>query len=322
MITKRPRRLRKNSTIRELVAETGLSREDFIMPAFVIPGKNKREDIASLPGIARMSSDVLIHEVEEIVHVGIKAILLFGIPEHKDGQGSHAYEMNGVVQEALRKIKDQYPDLYLITDVCLCSYTDHGHCGILKNNVVDNDTTLDILARVAVSHGEAGADMVAPSDMMDGRVGTIRTALDRDGYTDVSIMSYAVKFASNFYGPFRDIAEAKPAFGDRKSYQMDYRNTEEAVREVRLDIEEGADIVMVKPAFAYLDIIRKIRDTFSIPIAAYNVSGEYSMIDAAAKAGIVNREEAMKEILIAMKRAGARLIISYFTKELFQKELI
>ena len=322
MITKRPRRLRKNSAIRELVAETRLSREDFIMPAFVIPGKNKREDIASLPGIARMSSDLLMNEVEEMVSLGIKAVLLFGIPDRKDGEGSSAYDSNGVVQEALRRIKDRYPELYLVTDVCLCSYTDHGHCGILENNVIENDKTLDILARVAVSHAQCGADMVAPSDMMDGRVGAIRTALDRDGYADVSIMSYAVKFASNFYGPFRDIAEAKPAFGDRKSYQMDYRNAEEAIREVRLDIEEGADIVMVKPALLYLDIIRKIRDTFSIPIAAYNVSGEYSMIDAAAKAGIVNRDEAMKEILIAMKRAGARLIISYFTKELFQKELI
>ncbi len=322
ILKRRPRRLRKNNAIRNLMAETKLTREDFIMPLFVIEGENKQEAIKSLPGISRMSPDVAMKEVDEIVQLGVQALLLFGIPETKDVQGSSAYDSNGVVQEAIKRIKDRYPDLFLITDVCLCSYTDHGHCGVVQDKVIVNDRTLDILARVAISHAQAGVDMVAPSDMMDGRVGVIRSVLDRDGYEHVGIMSYAVKFASNFYGPFRDIADATPIFGDRKSYQMDYRNADEALREINLDVEEGADIIIVKPALAYLDIIRRIKDTINIPIAAYNVSGEYSMIDLAGSHGLMKREEAFMETLIAMKRAGASIIISYFTKELLRKDLI
>lgn len=313
-IVKRPRRLRVNETIRSIVRETKINIEDLVYPLFVVEGENIKEEIKSMPDNYRFSIDKLLEEVKELQELGIKSILLFGIPEHKDECGSDAYDENGIIQKAVRAIKVNSPKMYVITDICMCEYTCHGHCGILTGDgYVDNDKTLEYLGKIAVSHALAGADMVAPSDMMDGRVGYMREALDKAGYVNVPIMAYSAKYSSAFYGPFRDAADSAPSFGDRKAYQMDPANINEAVREVELDIEEGADIVMVKPALPYLDVIRKVKDTFNIPIAAYNVSGEYSMIKMAVDNGLLN-ESAIMESLVSIKRAGADIIITYFAK--------
>ncbi len=311
----RPRRLRSNENIRRMVRETKLSPDDFIYPLFVTHGKGVKKEISSMPGNFQQSIDNIVKDCEEVMALGIPAVLLFGIPEHKDEVGSEAYSDEGIVQHAIKAIKNKTPELIVITDVCLCEYTSHGHCGLIKNGKVQNDATLELLAREALSHAKAGADMVAPSDMMDGRVGAIRHTLDNEDFHDVPIMSYAAKYASSFYGPFREAAESTPQFGDRRSYQMDAPNSREALREVALDIDEGADIVMVKPALAYLDIIYQVKQQFNLPVAAYNVSGEFSMIKAAAKLGWLDGERAMMESLIAMKRAGADIILTYFAKE-------
>jgi porphobilinogen synthase len=311
----RPRRLRKNETIRRMVRETSLSPDDFIYPLFVTFGKNVRKEIKSMPGCFQESVDMIVRHAKEVYSLGIPAILLFGIPEHKDEIGSGAYDPKGVVQKAITAIKNKVPGLYVVTDVCMCEYTSHGHCGIIENGEVRNDPTLELLAKEAVSHAKAGADMVAPSDMMDGRVGAIRTALDKEGFAETPIMSYAAKYASSFYGPFREAAESTPRFGDRRSYQMDPSNRREALKEVALDVQEGADIVMVKPAMTYLDIISDVRESFDLPVAAYNVSGEYSVIKAAAKLGWIDEKRAMMEVLTSIKRAGADLILTYFAKE-------
>jgi len=298
-----------------MVRETTLSVDDLILPLFVTFGKGKKIAIKSMPGHYQLSVDNLAKEVKEIKTLGIPAVILFGIPEHKDEVGSEAYNPKGVVQQAIKAIKDKAPELYVITDVCMCEYTSHGHCGVIKHEDVDNDATLELLAKEALSHAKAGADMVAPSDMMDGRVGAIRKILDENNFSHMTIMSYAAKYASAFYGPFREAAESTPEFGDRRSYQMDPANSDEALREVRLDIEEGADIVMVKPALPYLDIIRRIKDEFKYPVAAYNVSGEFSMLKAANQLGWMDGERAMMESLVSIKRAGADLILTYFAKE-------
>ncbi len=311
----RPRRLRRNSNLRKLLAETKLSVDDFIYPMFVIPGRNKKVAVKSMPGIYKQSIDNLIKEIREVKKLGIKAILLFGIPERKDEMGTEGYDENGIIQKAIREIKKKVEDIIVITDVCMCEYTSHGHCGIIRDGDVDNDETLQYLARMSLSHAQAGADMVAPSDMMDGRVGVIRDELDANGFSSIAIMSYAAKYASAFYGPFREAAESPPQFGDRRSYQMDPPNVREALREIELDIEEGADIVMVKPALAYLDVIRAVREGFDHPIAAYNVSGEYSMVKAAGKLGWIDEEPVMMEVLTSIKRAGADLILTYFAKD-------
>ena len=311
----RPRRLRRNSNLRKLLAETKLSVDDFIYPMFVIPGRNKKVVVKSMPGIYKQSIDNLIKEIREVKKLGIKAILLFGIPERKDEMGTEGYDENGIIQKAIREIKKKVEDIIVITDVCMCEYTSHGHCGIIRDGDVDNDETLQYLARMSLSHAQAGADMVAPSDMMDGRVGVIRDELDANGFSSIAIMSYAAKYASAFYGPFREAAESPPQFGDRRSYQMDPPNVREALREIELDIEEGADIVMVKPALAYLDVIRAAREGFDHPIAAYNVSGEYSMVKAAGKLGWIDEELVMMEVLTSIKRAGADLILTYFAKD-------
>lgn len=313
---KRPRRLRHNLAMREMVRETTLERRNLVYPIFVVEGENIKEEISSLKGIFHFSLDCLEEEIKELVGLGIQYVILFGIPNEKDAFGKEAYSEKGIVQEAIRKVKEIAPDMYVITDVCMCQYTDHGHCGILsKEGYVQNDVTLPYLARIAVSHAKAGADMVAPSDMMDGRVAAIRAALDENGFMNVPIMSYSVKYASSFYGPFRAAAHSAPAFGDRKTYQMDIANTDEALREVELDLEEGADIVMVKPALSYLDIIRRVKDNFNAPIAAYNVSGEYAMIKMAVENGLLD-EKAIYESVLSIKRAGADIIITYFAKEL------
>ena len=311
----RPRRIRKNEVIRRMVRETSLSLDDFIYPLFVTFGKNIRKEIKSMPGCFQESADRVVKNAKEVYSLGIPAVLLFGIPEHKDEVGSSAYDPHGVVQKAIKAIKDKIPELYVITDVCMCEYTTHGHCGIIEKGEVKNDPTLELLAKEAVSHAKAGADMVAPSDMMDGRVYAIRTALDEEGFSEIPIMSYAAKYASAFYGPFREAAESTPKFGDRRSYQMDPANRREALKEVALDIEEGADIVMVKPAMTYLDIISDVREKFNLPVAAYNVSGEYSLIKAAAKLGWIDENRAMLEVLTSIKRAGADLILTYFAKD-------
>ena len=311
----RPRRLRANENIRRMVRETKLSPDDFIYPLFVTHGKGVKKEISSMPGNFQQSIENIVKDCEEVQGLGIPAVLLFGIPEHKDEVGSEAYSDEGIVQHAIKAIKNKLPELIVITDVCLCEYTSHGHCGVIKNSTVQNDATLELLAREALSHAKAGADMVAPSDMMDGRVGAIRHTLDSEGFSDTPIMSYAAKYASSFYGPFREAAESTPQFGDRRSYQMDAPNSREALREVALDVDEGADIVMVKPALAYLDIIYQVKQQFNLPVAAYNVSGEFSMIKAAAKLGWIDGERAMMESLIAMKRAGADIILTYFAKE-------
>ncbi len=311
----RARRLRRTETLRRMVREVQLDPSDFILPFFVRPGKQIKKPVASMPGQFQLSVDSLLKELQEPVERGIPAVLLFGIPEKKDPVGSQGYAKNGVVQQAVRAIKDAYPDLVVITDVCLCEYTDHGHCGIIVEGDVDNDQTLELLARMAVSHASAGADIVAPSDMMDGRIGAVREALDEAGYEWLPIMSYAAKYASAFYGPFRDAAESPPKFGDRRSYQMDPANADEALREVAMDVDEGADLIMVKPALPYLDVISRVRNSFDLPLAAYNVSGEYAMIKAAAQNGWIDGDRCMMEALTSIKRAGADLIISYHSLE-------
>jgi porphobilinogen synthase len=311
----RPRRLRRNEKIRELVRETSLSPKNFIYPIFVGPGKDKAQPVSSMPGVAQLTVDRAVIECEEVNALGIPAVILFGIPDHKDSTGTEAYADSGYVQQAVRNIKEKVPGLLVMTDVCLCEYTDHGHCGVIKDGDVDNDSTLELLAQEALSHARAGVDIVAPSDMMDGRVGTIRKALDQNGFEQIAIMAYAAKYASGFYGPFREAAESTPQFGDRRSYQMDPANADEALREVELDIREGADIVMVKPAMAYLDIVFRVKQKFGYPVAAYNVSGEYSMIKAAGQKGWIDEARIMMEVLFAIRRAGADMILSYFAKD-------
>ena len=312
----RPRRLRRTAPLRDLVRETALSPRDFIYPLFVCPGRDRAQPVSSMPGVSQLSVDRAAQEAETVQRLGIPGVILFGIPEAKDPAGSEAYADHGVVQEAIRAIKDRVPDLLVVTDVCLCEYTDHGHCGVVADNDVDNDGTLELLAREALSHARAGADVVAPSDMMDGRVGAIRTALDRDGFPQVAILSYAAKYASGFYGPFREAAESTPQFGDRRSYQMDPGNGDEALREVETDIAEGADMVMVKPALPYLDVISRVKQRFRFPTAAYNVSGEYAMIKAAARNGWLDESRVVPEVLLSIKRAGADVILTYFAKDM------
>ncbi|NLB06105.1 MAG: porphobilinogen synthase [Desulfobulbaceae bacterium] len=312
----RPRRLRRTETFRAMIRETRLAPEQMIYPLFVLPGKGVREPVPSMPGVFRLSVDQLAAEARDCLALGVRSVLLFGLPDKKDGLGSGAYARNGIVQQAIRELKNRAPDMTVVTDVCLCEYTDHGHCGCLAGEEVDNDATLELLAKTALSHAQAGADMVAPSDMMDGRVSEIRTALDEENFHNVPIMSYAVKYASAFYGPFRDAAECAPRFGDRRGYQMDPANSREALREATLDVDEGADILMVKPAIAYLDIIARLHDEFDLPVAAYQVSGEYAMIKAAAERGWIDGERVMAESLIAIRRAGADIILTYFAKEM------
>ncbi len=311
----RPRRLRSSNVIRRMVKETSVTPDNFIYPLFVTYGKDVKKEISSMPNCFQESIDVVVNSAKEIYSLGIPAVILFGIPEKKDERATEAYNDHGVIQEAIKAIKDTVPDLFIITDVCLCEYMSHGHCGIVENGRILNDPTLELLCKEALSHTKAGADMVAPSDMMDGRVSAIREALDSGGFQQVPIMSYSAKYASAFYGPFREAAESTPQFGDRKAYQMDPHNRREAIREVELDIEEGADIVMVKPALSFLDIISDIRDNFNIPVAAYNVSGEYSLIYAATKMGWIDYEKVMMEVLVSIKRAGADLILTYFAKD-------
>lgn len=311
----RPRRLRKNENIRRLVRETKLSIDDLIYPLFIEAGEGIKKEIPSMPGIYRYSLDKIDEELKEVIDLNIPAVLLFGIPSAKDEVGSDTWNENGVIQTAIKYIKDKYPQLYVITDVCFCEYTSHGHCGVLCCGDVDNDKTLENTKKQVVSHAKAGADMVAPSGMMDGVVKAIREALDEEGFTDIPIMAYSAKYASSYYGPFRDAADSTPAFGDRRTYQMDPANRREALKEVALDIEEGADIVMVKPALAYLDIISDIKQNFNVPVAAYNVSGEYSMIKAGGKLGWIDEQKVMLETLTSMKRAGADIIITYFAKD-------
>ena len=311
----RLRRLRRTEGLRALVRENSVSITDLVYPLFAIEGKGIKQEIASMPGIFRFSPDQLLPEVEEIARLGIPAIILFGIPERKDETGSSAYDSEGVVQQAIRTIKKSMPQLLVITDVCLCEYTSHGHCGVIANGDVDNDQTLPLLAKTALSHAEAGADIVAPSDMMDGRIKVVREMLDTNGFQHIPILSYAAKYASAFYGPFREAVGSAPQFGDRRSYQMDPPNVWEALREVEQDINEGADIVMIKPALAYLDVIRRVRDAFNYPVAAYSVSGEYTMVKAAARQGWLDEKSVVLEILTAIKRAGADITITYHAKE-------
>ena len=315
----RPRRLRRNEAIRALVRETTVTRDDLVQPLFVIHGQGVRNPVSSMPGVFQLSLDETLKECQELQHRGVRAVLLFGIPALKDATGSDSYTEGGIIQTAVAAIKQAFPSLYVITDVCLCEYTDHGHCGPIVDGDVDNDATLELLQKQVVAHAKAGADMVAPSGMMDGMVAAIREALDDEGFTGVPIMSYAAKYASGFYGPFREAAESTPKFGDRRAYQMDPANADEAIREVELDVDEGADIVMVKPAGPYLDIIHRVKTTFGLPTAAYQVSGEFAMIEAAAAKGWIDRERVIRESLTAIKRAGADIIISYFTKEFADK---
>jgi len=311
----RPRRLRKNELFRRLIRETYLSVDNFILPLFATVGKGVKKPIGSMPGHFQLSVDLLVKEVQECRELGIPAVLLFGIPERKDETASGAFARDGIVQQAVRRIKDNVPEILVVTDVCLCEYTDHGHCGMIEKGEVHNDMTLEVLAETAVSHAKAGADMVAPSAMMDGQVGMIREGLDEAGYETVPIMAYSAKYASCFYGPFREAAESAPRFGDRKAYQMDPANGDEAIREMNLDVQEGADILMVKPALPYLDIIRRAKEEFDLPLAAYNVSGEFAMIKAAAQMGWLDEEKAMMESLTAIRRAGADIILTYFARE-------
>lgn len=313
---RRPRRLRASNSIRNLVRETKVNIEDLIYPLFVVEGENIKEEIKSLPDVYHLSVDRLEEEIKELNELGIEHILLFGIPDEKDCCGLEAFNDNGIVQKAIRKVKEIDPNMNVITDVCMCQYTSHGHCGILtEEGYVDNDQTLEYLAKISVSHAKAGADMVAPSDMMDGRIEAIREALDENGLETVGIMAYSVKYASNFYGPFREAAHSAPSFGDRKTYQMDPANVNEAVLEAELDMLEGADILMVKPALSYLDVIRRVKDNFNLPLAAYNVSGEYSMLKLAVKEGLLD-EKAIYESVMSIKRAGADIIITYFAKDI------
>jgi len=311
----RPRRLRRSKNLRSLVRETILTKDDFIAPVFVIAGNNIKNEVASMPGVFQFSLDRLNEEIDELLSAGITRIILFGIPAEKDAVGSDSYSKDGIIQQALRYLKKKYPELYLITDVCMCEYTDHGHCGILKGDEVDNDTTLGYLQKQVISHAEAGVDMVAPSGMMDGMVEAIREALDGQGFSQIPIMSYAVKYSSAYYGPFREAADSSPQFGDRKDYQMDPANVREGMKEAMIDLEEGADILMVKPALSYLDVIARVKDNVDCPVACYNVSGEYSMIKAAAEKGWIDGDQVMMESLLSMKRAGADIIITYFAKD-------
>ena len=311
----RMRRLRKNETFRRMFRETSVTIDDLVFPLFVSPGSKVKEEIKTMPGQFRFSVDMLVEECKAVEQLGIPAVILFGIPAKKDPKGAGGYAENGIVQKALRAVKKECKSLALITDVCMCAYTDHGHCGVIVDGDVDNDLTLELLGKTALSHVEAGADMVAPSDMMDGRIGYIRDLLDLNGHSDIPIMAYSAKFSSAFFGPFREAADSAPQYGDRKTYQMDPPNIEEALREIALDIDEGADIVMVKPALPYLDVISRVKQEFSIPIAAYNVSGEYAMIKAAAKNGWIDEERIIMETLVSIKRAGADLILTYFAKD-------
>lgn len=318
----RPRRLRDNMAIRKMVRETRIDPSSLIYPLFVIDGEQIQEEIPTMPGQFRYSVDQMAYELERLEKAGVTQVMLFGIPAEKDEVGSQAYAEDGIVQRALREAKRQFPNLYYITDVCMCEYTSHGHCGLLHDQKVDNDSTLEKLAQIAVSHVQAGADMVAPSDMMDGRILAMRTALDKNGYQDIPIMSYAVKYASAFYGPFRDAAGSAPAFGDRKGYQMDYHNRREGLKEAALDLQEGADIVMVKPALSYLDVLSDVKNETCVPVAAYSVSGEYAMVKAAAKAGFVDEDSIICEMAVSTYRAGADIYLTYYAKELaeFMKE--
>ncbi len=315
-LRQRPRRLRNSETLRRMVRETRISKDSLIYPMFVMDGENKAEEIASLPGQYRYTIDRMDEELDRLSDAGVSNVMFFGIPEIKDEQGSQAYAPDGIVQRALSHVKADYPHLYRITDVCMCEYTSHGHCGVLCGHDVDNDETLKLLAKTAVSHVNAGAQMVAPSDMMDGRIAAIRDALDDQGYTGIPIMSYAVKFASAFYGPFREAAGSAPAFGDRKSYQMDFHNRREALKEALLDVDEGADIIMVKPAMSYLDLVREVHDCTDIPIATYSVSGEYAMVKAAAANGWIDEDRIVCEMAASSYRAGADIYITYYAKEL------
>jgi porphobilinogen synthase len=311
----RNRRLRRTENLRKMVRETRVGVENLIYPLFVVPGENLRKEIPSMPGICHLSVDFLMEEAARALEAGIPAVLLFGVPDHKDAEGEQAWNDAGIVQQAVRALKNDLPELVVITDVCLCGYTDHGHCGVIRNGEVDNDATLERLSATALSHVRAGADIVAPSDMMDGRVGAIRNVLDENGFNNAAIMSYAVKYASAYYGPFREAAESAPQFGDRRGYQMDPANRREALREAALDVEEGADFLMVKPALAYLDVISDLRENFHLPLAAYNVSGEYSMVKASAASGWIDEKRVVLENLTGIKRAGADLIISYHALE-------
>ena len=315
-LTIRPRRLRTSAKLRKMVRETRMDKSSLVYPMFVMDGENKKEEIPTMPGQFRYTLDRMPEILQEMADAGVGSVMLFGIPDHKDEVGSGAYDPNGIVQKALREAKKQFPDMYYITDVCMCEYTSHGHCGILKGDYVDNDLTLDKLAQIAVSQVQAGADMVAPSDMMDGHIAAIREGLDKNGFVTTPIMSYAVKYASAFYGPFRDAAGSAPAFGDRKSYQMDYHNRREGIKEAMLDIEEGADIIMVKPAMSYLDMVREIKDLTDVPMAAYSVSGEYAMVKAAAKLGYVDEAAILCEMAASAYRAGVDIYMSYYAKEI------
>lgn len=312
---RRHRRLRQNEVVRSMVRETFLHPSDFIYPLFVVEGTNIKKEISSLPGNYHFSIDRLHEIVKEMTEIGIKSVILFGIPDHKDECGSGAYDENGIIQKAIRKIKELNKNIYIITDVCMCEYTSHGHCGIIHGEDVDNDETLEYIAKIALSHAKAGADMIAPSDMMDGRIDAIREILDENSYKNIPIMAYSAKYCSAFYGPFREAADSTPQFGDRKTYQMDPANVREAMLEIEDDIDEGADIIMVKPALPYLDIIRLARDRYDVPVAAYNVSGEYAMVKAAAKAGLIDEKRVALEMLISIKRAGAKMIITYYALE-------
>ena len=313
--TKRLRRLRYNPLVRDMIRETELSKNDFIYPLFVVPGNKVKKPVKSMPGVFQMSIDVIVEECKEVASLGIPAVILFGIPDHKDEVGSGAYDEKGIIQNTVRAIKKEVKNLLVITDVCMCEYTSHGHCGVLKGEEILNDQTVELLAKEALTHAKAGADIIAPSDMMDGRVAAIRKILDENGFQNIPIMSYAAKYSSGYYGPFRDAAESAPAFGDRRSHQMDIANSNEALREVETDIEEGADIVMVKPAGPYLDVIYRVKQKFGMPTAAYQVSGEYAMIKAAGQNGWIDEERVMIESLIAIKRAGADMFLTYFAKD-------
>lgn len=313
---KRPRRLRLNENIRTLVRETNISKDDLIYPLFVVEGENIKREIQSMPNIYNLSLDNYLIEIEDVVALGIKAVLLFGIPNNKDEYATSAYDENGIVQRAIKATKEKFPELLVITDVCLCEYTLNGHCGIVCNDEILNDESLELLIKTAISHAKAGADIVAPSDMMDGRVIAIREALDKENFKNVSILSYSVKYASAFYGPFRDAADSAPTFGDRKTHQMDCANVREAIKEAFLDIEEGADILMVKPALSYLDVIKSVKEITNLPLCAYNVSGEYSMVKAAAQNGWIDEKRIVMEIMTSIKRAGADIIITYHAKEI------
>ena len=315
-LTKRPRRLRNGEYLRKMVRETRMDKSSLMYPMFVMEGENKEEEIPSMTGQYRYSLDRLPYKLEQLAKAGVGSVMLFGIPDHKDEVGSGAYDPNGIVQKALREAKKQFPDMYYITDVCMCEYTSHGHCGVLCGHDVNNDATLELLAKTAVSHVEAGADMVAPSDMMDGRVRAIREALDANGHYEAPIMSYAVKYASAFYGPFRDAAGSAPSFGDRKSYQMDFHNRREGMKEALTDVEEGADIIMVKPAMSYLDMVSEVSKAVNVPVATYSVSGEYAMVKAAAKMGWIEEERIMCEMAVSAYRAGAQIYLTYYAKEL------